>query len=141
MGQNGPMLSGKARRRRQRITVGVIIGALVISLALSLLSVAVAAPLTDGSHRVPAGLHAAARADTGSPTPAVTDSPLIGSSDAPKPVTKTPQGQATQVTDEEHIGGLIGFIAFMLGGILLLVRGRRRDRRERRSASAASILS
>lgn len=133
------MLSGNSRRRTQRITVGVIIGALVISLALSLLSVAGAAPQADGpSGASPTELRAAAPLDASSPTPAITDSPLVGSSTDPKPVTKTPQGQATQVTDEEHIGGLIGFIAFMLGGVLLLVRGRHRDRRERR---AVSILS
>lgn len=145
MHHNGRMLSGKARRRAQRITVGVIVGAVVISLALSLLSAAVAdqgraadvtAAAASSAARVgAAGVHAA---DTPQPSPAMTDSPLVGSSTDPRPVTKTPQGQATQVTDKEHIGGLIGFIAFMLGGLLLLLRGRARDRRER---EAASILS
>lgn len=109
----------------QRITVGVIVGALVLSLALSLLSTAGAAQLD-----APGGAVA--------PVPAATSQPLVSTSGDPKPVTKTPQGQATQVTDKEHIGGLVAFIAFMLGGVLLLVRGRRRDRRERESAPILS---
>jgi hypothetical protein len=65
-----------------------------------------------------------------SPTPQPVESSL-GDGSTAKPHTKTPQGQATQVTDGEHIGGLVGFIAFMMGGILLLIRGRRRDRVQR----------
>jgi hypothetical protein len=111
------MFLGSNRRRTQRITVGVIIGALVISLALSLLSTAIGAPRE-------------ASMDRAAPTSAPAQQPLVSSSGDPKPVTNTPQGQATQVTDKEHIGGLVAFIAFMLGGVLLLLRGRRRDRRE-----------
>ena len=72
-------------------------------------------------------------------TPSV---PGIVSTDDPKPVTETPQGTSTQVTDEEHIGGLIAYIVFMLGGVLLLLRGKRRERRERVEESGPeSILS
>ncbi len=119
------MFLGRNRRRTQRITVGVIIGALVISLALSLLSTAFAV----GSGAVPAARPGTSM-EASTPTTAPAEVPLVNSSGDPKPVTKTPQGQATQVTDAEHIGGLVAFIAFMLGGVLLLIRGRRRDRRE-----------
>ena len=125
MGHNGAMFLGSNRRRTQRITVGVIIGTLVISLALSLLSMAFAATSSAGHPVV-----ATASQDASTPTTAPAENPLMDSSGDPKPVTKTPQGQATQVTDKEHIGGLVAFLAFMLGGVLLLVRGRRRDRRE-----------
>ena len=67
-----------------------------------------------------------------------TDSPRVGSTDNPLPVTKTPQGTATQVTDNEHIGGLVAYLVFMLGGVLLLVRSRRRHLREKQ---AEPILS
>ena len=56
-------------------------------------------------------------------------------------MTETPQGTSTQVTDEEHIGGLIAYILFMLGGVLLLLRGKRRERRERVEASGRVDLS
>ena len=42
MTQNGPMLMGN--KKAQRITVGVIIGVMVVSLALSLISSASATP-------------------------------------------------------------------------------------------------
>ena len=61
----------------------------------------------------------------GTTTPSV---PGIVSTDDPKPVTETPQGTSTQVTDEEHIGGLIAYLVFMLAGVLLLLRGKRRER-------------
>ena len=127
------MFLGSNRRRTQRITVGVIIGALVLSLALSLLSSAIA---LEPSGAQPARVTSPQEAST--PTTGPAELPLVNSSGQPKPVTKTPQGQATQVTDTEHIGGLVAFIAFMLGGVLLLVRGRRRDRRE---LASESILS
>jgi hypothetical protein len=115
------MLSGN--KRVQRVVVGVVIGLIVVSMALSLVSVAVAAPLSGGSQ---------------SPRPAVATSstplpidPSLTQNDNPKPVTRTPQGQATQVTDGEHIGGLAGFIVLMLGGVLLLIRDHRRKRAAR----------
>ncbi|HEU5143572.1 MAG TPA: hypothetical protein VFT81_00190 [Dermatophilaceae bacterium] len=127
------MLLGNNSRRTQRITVGVIIGVIVLSLALSLLSAA-AAPspvaVVKGPHRAAVDGHPR---EATTPAPVTSEHPLVSTSGDPKPVTKTPQGQATQVTDAEHIGGLIGFIAFMVGGVLLLIRGRRRDRQERRS--------
>lgn len=106
-------------KRVQRITVGVIIGLIVVSLALSLASVATAAPRVDPP-RPREGSGAMA-------TPAPID-PSLTANTNPKPVTKTPQGQATQVTDGEHIGGLVGFIILMLGGVLLLIRDHRRNR-------------
>ncbi len=112
------MLSGN--RRLQRITVGVIIGVVVVSLALSLASVALAAPTTSQ-------LASIRTATASTPAPVPID-PSLTENDNPKPVTKTPQGQATQVTDGEHIGGLIGFIVLMLGGVLLLIRDHRRKR-------------
>jgi hypothetical protein len=138
------MLSGNNRRRTQRITVGIIIGALVLSLALTLLSTVAAFGLTTVTRPATGPAPAVTTApeavgvdglplEATTPAPATTEHPLISTSGNPKPVTKTPQGQATQVTDAEHIGGLIGFIAFMLGGVLLLIRGRRRDRQERGS--------
>jgi hypothetical protein len=137
------MLSGNNRRRAQRITVGIIVGALVLSLALALLSTVAAfgLPAVIGAPTAPAPAVAKGPGEAveglpleaTTPAPVTTEHPLISTSGDPKPVTKTPQGQATQVTDAEHIGGLIGFIAFMLGGVLLLVRGRRRDRQERAS--------
>lgn len=135
------MLSGNRRRKIQRITVGVVVGALVLTLALSLISAAWA-----DATAVPA--RSAGRADTlarvegatigaqGSTTPI--SQPVGSASRAPRPVTKTPQGQATQVSDQEHIGGLIGYLAFMLGGVVLLVRARRRGRRERASTPILS---
>ncbi|EWT06457.1 hypothetical protein N864_21265 [Intrasporangium chromatireducens Q5-1] len=112
------MLSGN--KRVQRVVVGVIIGVVVVSMALSLLSVAVAAQASGQ----PAVRRVAADA---SPTPPPVD-PSLTQNDNPKPVTRTPQGQATQVTDGEHIGGLVGFIILMLGGVLLLIRDHRRRR-------------
>ena len=125
MGHNGRVLMGN--RKVQRITGGVIIGVVVISLALTLVA-ASAAPLASSS----SGMGVS---DAASPTPTPSSTPdaeSLGSSGDPKPVTKTPQGQATQVSDREHIGGLIAFLGFMLGGVLLLVRGRRRDRHQAR---------
>lgn len=118
MRHNGPVLSGN--KRVQRVVVGVIIGVVVVSMALSLLSVAVAAQASGQ----PAVSRVAADA---SPTPPPVD-PSLTQNDNPKPVTRTPQGQATQVTDGEHIGGLVGFIILMLGGVLLLIRDHRRRR-------------
>lgn len=118
MRHNGPVLSGN--KRVQRVVVGVIIGVVVLSMALSLLSVAVAAQASGQ----PAVSRVAADA---SPTPPPVD-PSLTQNDNPKPVTRTPQGQATQVTDGEHIGGLVGFIILMLGGVLLLIRDHRRRR-------------
>ncbi len=127
MGHNGPVMSGNKRSQRfQRITVGVIALTIAVSLALSLVSGAFAATMP--SERVERPTAAApGRAASSSPTPEPVVSSRHGGSTA-KPHTKTPQGQATQVTDGEHIGGLVGFIAFMLGGVLLLIRGRRRNR-------------
>ena len=130
MGHNGAVLSGN--KKVQRITVLVIIGAVVLSLALSLLTGAGALGLTPGASSAASGLHPAV---VGAADPVSSPSPTTGSADNPKPVTKTPQGQATQVTDTEHLGGLIAFLSFMLGGVLLLVRTHRRDQRERRSGS------
>ena len=118
MRHNGPVLSGN--KRVQRVVVGVIIGVVVLSMALSLLSVAGAAQASGQ----PAVSRVAADA---SPTPPPVD-PSLTQNDNPKPVTRTPQGQATQVTDGEHIGGLVGFIILMLGGVLLLIRDHRRRR-------------
>lgn len=118
MRQNGPMLSGN--KRVQRVVVGVIIGVVVVSMALSLVSVAVAAPASEHPTSVRVAV-------ASSPTPLPID-PSLTQNDNPKPVTRTPQGQATQVTDGEHIGGLLGFILLMLGGVLLLIRDQRRKR-------------
>jgi hypothetical protein len=126
MGQNGPVMSGNKRSQRfQRITVGVIALAIVVSLALSLVSGAFAATTASRGAERPAVSVSGQPAS--SPTPQPVESSLQDGGTA-KPHTKTPQGQATQVTDGEHIGGLVGFIAFMLGGVLLLIRGRRRER-------------
>jgi hypothetical protein len=126
MGENGPVMSGNRRSQRiQRITVGVIALAIVVSLALSLVSGAFAATTASRGAERPAVSVSGQPAS--SPTPQPVESSLQDGGTA-KPHTKTPQGQATQVTDGEHIGGLVGFIAFMLGGVLLLIRGRRRER-------------
>jgi hypothetical protein len=119
--QNGWVLSGN--KRVQRVVVGVVIGVVVVSMALSLVSVAVAAP---------AAVHAESLRVrvASSPTPLPIE-PSLTQNDNPKPVTRTPQGQATQVTDGEHIGGLAGFIVLMLGGVLLLIRDHRRKRATR----------
>lgn len=115
------MLSGN--QRVQRAVVAVIIGVVVLGMTLSLVSVAVASP---------AGRPAAAGQDAlaASPTPEPIEASLTQNGN-PKPVTKTPQGQATQVTDGEHIGGLVGFIVLMLGGVALLIRDHRRKRSTR----------
>ncbi len=132
MGHNGAVLFGK--KRVQRITVGVIVGLVVLSLALTLVGGALAAPGT-----VPSGAGALPPGAEETTTPPV---PGILSTDNPKPVTETPQGTSTQVTDEEHIGGLIAYLVFMLAGVLLLLRGNRRERRERAEESRSeSILS
>ena len=131
MRHNGRVLG---KKRLQRITVGLIVGLVVLSLALTLVGGALAAPIptagvADGS------AHVAEE----TPTPTV---PGIVSTDDPKPVTRTPQGTSTQVTDEEHIGGLIAYIVFMLAGVLLLLRGKRRERRERaKESESEAILS
>ena len=126
----GPVLFGK--KRAQRVTVGLIVGLVVLSLALTLVGGALAAP-------EPAAQRALSPVAEETPTPAV---PGIVSTGDPKPVTKTPQGTSTQVTDAEHIGGLIAYLVFMLGGVLLLLRGKRRERRERADESRfESILS
>jgi hypothetical protein len=126
MGENGPVMSGNRRSQRiQRITVGVIALAIVLSLGLSLVSGAFAAT-TSGPVSERPGTALSAPPGAAATTPPVTSS--VPGGGTVKPHTKTPQGQATQVSDGEHIGGLVGFIAFMLGGVLLLVRGRRRDR-------------
>ena len=132
MRHNGRVLCRK--KGLQRITVGLIVGLVVLSLALTLVSGALAAP---GPAARGAGAVAPVAEET--TTPSV---PGIVSTDDPKPVTETPQGTSTQVTDEEHIGGLIAYIVFMLGGVLLLLRGKRRERRERAEESGSeSILS
>ncbi len=125
MGDNVWMLLGN--KKAQRIMVGVVIGVMVISLALSLVA-ASASPLSAAAP--PRGADpVVVQASQPSPTPAPA-TPTLGSSGEPIPVTKTPQGTTTQATDGEHIGGLVGYLAFMLGGVLLLVRGRRREARE-----------
>jgi hypothetical protein len=132
MGHNGPVLWGK--KRIQRITVGLIVGLVVLSLALTLVGSALAAPGDAATSPRAAALAEEER--TTSPR-----TPGLVSTD-PNPVTETPQGTSTQVTDEEHIGGLVAFIAFMLGGVLLLLRGKRRERRERAALRGSeSILS
>ena len=128
----GPVLFGK--KRAQRVTVGLIVGLVVLSLALTLVGGALAAPAPE-----PAAPRALSPVAEETPTPAV---PGVVSTGDPKPVTKTPQGTSTQVTDAEHIGGLIAYLVFMLGGVLLLLRGKRRERRERADESRfESILS
>lgn len=129
MGQNGVVLLGN--KKIQRITVGVIIGVLVISLGLSLLSA--------GAATLPSVAEGPALGETTTPTP----SPGVGSlgSGEAKPVTETPQGQPTQVHDGEHIGGLIAYLTFMLGGVLLVFRARRRDRRDVAEVARRPILS
>ncbi|MEO7753590.1 MAG: hypothetical protein ABIS35_09265 [Terracoccus sp.] len=114
-------------KKTQRIIVGVVIGLLVISLALSLVA-ASASPLS--AVAPPRGANpVAVQASDPSPTPAPA-TPVLDSSGEPIPVTKTPQGTTTQATDGEHVGGLVAYLVFMLGGVLLLVRGRRREARE-----------
>ncbi len=124
MSDNVGMLLGN--KKVQRIMVGVVIGVIVISLALSLVA-ASASPLSAG----PTGQArpAAALVTDPSPTPAPV-TPSLDSSGDPIPVTKTPQGTTTQAADGEHVGGLVAYLVFMLGGVLLLVRGRRREARE-----------
>jgi len=123
LGHNGQVLSGN--RKFQRVVVGLVVGLVVVSLALTLVGGAFAAtPDLVGD---------------GQTSPSVPG--LVGTTE-PKPVTETPQGTSTQVSDSEHLGGLIAFIAFMLGGVLLLIRGRRRERREQAAAKGpGSILS
>lgn len=130
MSHNGPVLSGN--KRFQRVTVGVIIGLVVVALALTLVGPALAAPAAGAALPLEA-----APAVAPSPTPG--SSGLVGTTD-PKPVTQTPQGTSTQVSDTEHLGGLIAYVAFMLGGVLLLIRARRRERRERLLPTAQPIL-
>ncbi|WP_353356498.1 hypothetical protein [Intrasporangium sp. DVR] len=128
------MMLGK--KRMQRVTVGVLIGLVIVSLALTLVGGALAAAPGAGAARPQAGAWAV---DEQATTPGL---PGVVSSGDPRPVTETPQGTSTQVTDEEHIGGLLAYIAFMLGGVLLLVRARRRERRERAASQGSeSILS
>ena len=132
LGHNGAVLFGK--KRVQRITVGVIVGLVVLSLALTLVGGALAAPgpAPSGAGAFPPG----AEATTTPPVPGIV------STDNPKPVTETPQGTSTQVTDEEHIGGLIAYLVFMLAGVLLLLRGKRRERQAQAEESRSeSILS
>jgi hypothetical protein len=135
MSHNGAVQSGN--KRFQRITVGVIIGLVVLSMALTLIGPALAASPTGASRTSASGTLAT---DDPVTTPSSGASGLVGTDD-PRPVTETPQGTSTQVTDEEHIGGLVGFIAFMLGGLLLLIRGKRRERRERAMSGSEPILS
>ena len=132
MRHNGRVLCGK--KGFQRFTVGLIVGLVVLSLALTLVSGALADPAPAGR-----GAGAVAHPAEETATPSI---PGAVSTDDPKPVTETPQGMSTQVTDEEHIGGLIAYLVFMLGGVLLLLRGKRRERRERADESGSeSILS
>ncbi|MDN5797899.1 MAG: hypothetical protein L0H79_19440 [Intrasporangium sp.] len=107
----------------QRFAAGVLILLVSLTLTLSLDRAAAAQPAASVPSRLPAAAHTT--------TPAPID-PSLAQNDNPKPITKTPQGQATQVTDDEHIGGLIGFIILMLGGVLLLVRDHHRKRATRR---------
>ncbi len=130
MGDNGRVLWGK--RRVQRIVVGVIVGLVVASLALSLVGAALAAPVEKAGPGAPALVGEERTSNPGVPG-------IIGTDD-PRPVTETPQGTSTQVTDEEHIGGLIAFIVFMLGGVLLLLRGRRRERREQEALRGSETI-
>ncbi|HEX6054372.1 MAG TPA: hypothetical protein VFY98_01045 [Intrasporangium sp.] len=126
------MLFGK--NRIQRITVGIIVGLVVLSLALTLVGGALAAP-----GPVPSGAGAFPPVSEETTTPPVAG---IVRTDNPKPVTETPQGTSTQVTDAEHIGGLVAYLVFMLAGVLLLLRGKRRDWRERAEETGSeSILS
>lgn len=130
MGENEPVLWGKGRF--QRIVVGVIVGLVIASLALMLVGGALAAP----GERVGRGAAVLVGDEqTGSP-----GSPGLVGTDDPRPVTETPQGTSTQVTDEEHIGGLIAFIVFMLGGVLLLLRGKRRERREQAALRGSETI-
>ena len=132
LGHNGAVLFGK--KRVQRITVGLIVGLVVLSLALTLVGGALAAPRPE-----PTGAGAVPPVAEGTTTPSV---PGIVSTDDPKPVTETPQGTSTQVTDEEHIGGLIAYLVFMLAGVLLLLRGKRRERQaQAEEGRSESILS
>lgn len=130
MGHNGRVLMGD--KKMQRIAVGVVIGVIVLSLALSLVGSAMAAP--PDTSRAPAQALLAVPATGETPTP----DPSLVESNGPKPVTKTPQGTSTQVTHREHIGGLIAFVAFMSGGVLLLLRAKRRERREQEQESILS---
>ena len=132
MRHNGRVLCG--RKGFQRFTVGLIVGLVVLSLALTLVSGALAAPAP--AEMGAGGLGHVADETTTPPVPGIV------STDDPRPVTETPQGTSTQVTDEEHIGGLVAYLLFMLGGVLLLLRGKRRERRERVEAiGPESILS
>ena len=45
----------------------------------------------------------------------------------PIPKTETPQGQPTTVGHSDHVGGAIATAAFILSGVLLLIRAHRRD--------------
>ncbi|MDC5696608.1 hypothetical protein OO014_05010 [Intrasporangium calvum] len=132
MGDNEPVTPGK--KRMQQITVGILVGLVIVSLALTLVGGALAAAPEGAS---PAAKAVALAADEPSTTPSV---PAIGSTGDPKPVTKTPQGTSTQVTDDEHVGGLIGYLVLMLGGVLLLVRTKRRERRERAAAGRSEAI-
>ena len=107
---NGRVLCG--RKGFQRFTVGLIVGLVVLSLALTLVSGALAAP--------PRRRWAAQAPWATSPTRRRHLRPGNRQHGRPHTVTETPQGTSTQVTDEEHIGGLIAYILFMLGGVLLL---------------------
>ncbi len=126
MGDNVGVLLGN--KKVQRIMVGVVIGVIVISLALSLVA-ASAAPLSAGAGGPRQAVPVVLQATDPSPTPAPA-TPSLDSSGDPIPVTKTPQGTTTQAVDGEHVGGLVAYLVFMLGGVLLLVRGRRREARE-----------
>ncbi len=134
MGHNGPVLSGN--KRFQRITVGVIIGLVVMALALTLVGPALAAPAAGMSPLRESG---SPLAEAAASTPTANSSGLVGTAN-PRPVTDTPQGTMTQVSDQEHLGGLVAYLAFMVGGALLLVRAKHRERRERVVGASEPIL-
>ena len=123
------------RQRIQRITVYVIIAVVVMSLSLSLLTSAGAFGLSSRTTtpRGSATPQSVIPEAVAAPGPTPSDPAGVGSTDDPLPVTKTPQGTATQVTDTEHIGGIVAYLVFMVGGLLLLVRSGRRQPREEQS--------
>ncbi len=83
------------------------------------------------------GGSSAATTTTSEPSSSTTSGsdPTASATAGPTPTTSTPQGQKTDVTHPEHLGGIIAVAAFLLGGVALLLRDRRRHRA--RAAAAA----
>lgn len=136
---------GTVSGKTQRIAVWLIIVAVVGALVLSLVGNASAATTASGVtvRADAAGLAAETATPSPSPTASPTsqaepenDSVFAPPTGEPKPITETPQGQPTQVNDGEHVGGLIAYLVFMAGGVLLAIRGHRRAQAHRAAESA-----